>query len=483
MTVGVYGGPYQYAGSGSQATFAYGCKIFAEEDLRVLVTGPDLVDTLQVLNVDYTVTGVGDEGGGNVVFEAGSIPAANEAVTINRVLPLTQLTDLRNWGPDNREVLEQMVDRSIMMHQQIGELLARVPRMREGLDQGGLDLTLPDPVAGAPIGFNDDGDGLTSNPSGITSAVAAAATAAAAEIAAEAARAAAEAAAAGVNLPSITVADADKLLIVKAAGDGYELTANAIESFIQSFLGAVSAEAARNHIKAPPALGHREGLVPRYKDGNEIYLGAGEIEIDGLLCALSGETAFEVDAGGALSANNDYFVGFSQPSSGNALSASEFIVTGTPPTYSASKRGFYDAGGAAIFQQFRTDGSGNVDPASTWTGPNGCIYSHSAIIILNDATPATSPEVISAGVHAWGAPVLCGGFASAQHAAAAQTMFIQTGGGATAVQLTTPAAAGPTSVPWAVTTNASDQIRHYSTDGTWSTYIIRLVCRTLPAGI
>ena len=59
----------QLSANGTVVDFAYTFKIFDDSDLKVILTDSDGVDTVQVLTTDYTVSGVGTDGGGNVTFE------------------------------------------------------------------------------------------------------------------------------------------------------------------------------------------------------------------------------------------------------------------------------------------------------------------------------------------------------------------------------------------------------------------------------
>ena len=57
-----------YSGNGSNDTFVYGFKIFAESDLQVIIRSSTGTETTKTITTHYTVTGVGDASGGNVVF-------------------------------------------------------------------------------------------------------------------------------------------------------------------------------------------------------------------------------------------------------------------------------------------------------------------------------------------------------------------------------------------------------------------------------
>jgi hypothetical protein len=105
-----------YPGDDSGDVFAYTFKIFAAGDLVVTLRASG-VDTVQTLGVDYTVSGAGAVDGGNVTMV--TPPATGETLFIERVLPMTQVTDLRNTGSFLPESIENTLDRAAMIAQQL----------------------------------------------------------------------------------------------------------------------------------------------------------------------------------------------------------------------------------------------------------------------------------------------------------------------------------------------------------------------------
>ncbi len=111
MTVSSTINAISYTGNSILTTFAYPYKIFADTDLQVYVNG-----ILKTLTTDYTVTGAGNVGGGNVVF--GAAPAA-APITIKRVVATTQLTDYVAGDSFPAETHEAALDRLTMICQQL----------------------------------------------------------------------------------------------------------------------------------------------------------------------------------------------------------------------------------------------------------------------------------------------------------------------------------------------------------------------------
>lgn len=159
-----------YVGNGNVDTYAYSFRIFDETDLLVTVRNTSDVETTLVLTTDYTVTGVGDAGGGNVVLvnsgqawlDGGGDLLTNYALTIRRVRPLTQTTDIRNQGSFFPETHEDSFDHAIMIAQQLDETLDRSTTLPETIAASEFDNTLPTDIVGSlntVLMTNATGDG------------------------------------------------------------------------------------------------------------------------------------------------------------------------------------------------------------------------------------------------------------------------------------------------------------------------------------
>ena len=114
-----------YSGDGSTTTFAYVFKIFATSDLQVIIRSATGVELLKQIDTDYTLTGVGNTSGGNVVFESGKIPTNTETVVLIRNVPQTQAIDYIANDPFPAETHEEGLDRATMTIQQMQEELDR----------------------------------------------------------------------------------------------------------------------------------------------------------------------------------------------------------------------------------------------------------------------------------------------------------------------------------------------------------------------
>lgn len=151
----------KYLGNSAVDTYAYTFIVFKKEDIRVIETDDEGVETVLVLDVDYTVTGVRQPAGGAVIRTAGNLPTGY-TWTIRRVVELTQETDIRNQGDFFPEAHEDQFDKLVMADQQQQEEIDRSIKLPESILTSDFDPTLPTDVGtpGRAIVVNSTGDGL-----------------------------------------------------------------------------------------------------------------------------------------------------------------------------------------------------------------------------------------------------------------------------------------------------------------------------------
>ncbi|RVI69356.1 hypothetical protein CN187_09160 [Sinorhizobium meliloti] len=163
-----------YSGNGVTTAFDYDFRITNEAHVRVVRGNADNTETTLVLGADYSVTGVGDAGGGQIICT--SAPSSTQTITLLRDVPFVQETDLENQGAYLAQVIEDALDLAVMRDQQL----------KEGVDRAHK----------APFGEEGSTFSASDVRNAHTNAAAAAASAAAADAAADdAADSAAEAAA------------------------------------------------------------------------------------------------------------------------------------------------------------------------------------------------------------------------------------------------------------------------------------------------
>lgn len=121
------------AGNGSKTDFNFSYRVLDKEHLYVVVRDDTtLIDTVQTLDVDYAVEGVGVRSGGTVIY--GTPPASGETSIIERQVPYLQLYDFRNNLGDYRpRTLEDAIDYLMMAIQQANGTIASLTSSGTGI--------------------------------------------------------------------------------------------------------------------------------------------------------------------------------------------------------------------------------------------------------------------------------------------------------------------------------------------------------------
>src|SRR4029078_5214955 len=110
MTLSTTASRVSYAGNGSLASFVFAFKIWAPSDLKIyLRDSTTLVDVLQTLTTDYTVSVASYPSSRSVVFN--TPPPSGRIVVILRDGATTQALDLFANGAFAAENMETALDR------------------------------------------------------------------------------------------------------------------------------------------------------------------------------------------------------------------------------------------------------------------------------------------------------------------------------------------------------------------------------------
>lgn len=142
MTISSTSHRMDYTGNGATSSYSYNFRIFSDTDLLVTKRDTSNIETTLVLNTDYTVSGAGDSNGSITLT---TVLALNNHLTIRRVRPLTQGTDIRNQGDFYAEIHEDAFDHFVMIDQQQQEEIDRSIRLPETVT--GVDANMPIPEA------------------------------------------------------------------------------------------------------------------------------------------------------------------------------------------------------------------------------------------------------------------------------------------------------------------------------------------------
>jgi len=137
----------QYNGNASTTIFAYDFKILAEGDINVYLGTPVAAPTtwtLQTLTTHYTVSGVGEAGGGNITFVTAP-PSGTGNVFFERSTAQTQSTDYVENDPFPADTHEDALDRATVQIQELQEEIDRCFKLGDPAnpvpDSGTVNLT------------------------------------------------------------------------------------------------------------------------------------------------------------------------------------------------------------------------------------------------------------------------------------------------------------------------------------------------------
>lgn len=205
MTVNTSTARDSYAGNGSTTAFTGNFKIFKKTEVRVvLVVNSTGVETVQVVDSDYTVSGLGAD---THTVTMTTAPATGETLILLRNIPLEQQYDYTELGKFPAESHEENLDRIVMMVQQLNEEQQRAIQL--AITTTLTDITFPNASAGKAIKWNSAGDDLensTNNFDDIVTDATAQATAAAASASAASTSATASATSATASAASAAAA-------------------------------------------------------------------------------------------------------------------------------------------------------------------------------------------------------------------------------------------------------------------------------------
>lgn len=151
----------QYVGNGATTAFSFPYLFLDNSHLRAtrteIATG---IDTLLVLTTDYTITGANQPNGGTVTLNVA--PTSGQRITIERIVPLTQLIDYKRADKFPADTHEGALDKLTMALQQVGAggaTLDRALRYR-ATEPAGFTAELPDKDSrkNKIIGFDANGN-------------------------------------------------------------------------------------------------------------------------------------------------------------------------------------------------------------------------------------------------------------------------------------------------------------------------------------
>ena len=153
----------QYTASSSQTTFSVPFEFFSDADLLVIHTNSGGVDTTLSLSsnptlvTQYSVSGAGETGGGNITLGSGA--TAGDTYTIQRNLALERTTDFPTSGTFPIETLNTELDKIIALLQQAEVKINLTPKASSSTSTA-FGLTFPELVANKLLTVNSAGNAL-----------------------------------------------------------------------------------------------------------------------------------------------------------------------------------------------------------------------------------------------------------------------------------------------------------------------------------
>lgn len=158
MTVQSQTQKVQYNGNGVTLTFQVPFYFLENSHVAVYHTDALGTDTLWVEGTQYTLAGALNPSGGVIVVNIAYVPLALEYLTIAREVPFTQPT---NYVENNRfdsDVIEEDLDRSVMIDQELREMIGRCFTLP--ITTKITNFNLPLPVSNELLGWNSTADAL-----------------------------------------------------------------------------------------------------------------------------------------------------------------------------------------------------------------------------------------------------------------------------------------------------------------------------------
>lgn len=150
----------QYTATAGQTVFPYDFEIFDDDHVIVKRTRSGTTTTL-TKTTDYTVSGVGVQGGGNITLVSGA--TLNDMMTLYRDVPVERTSDFTTAGDFLAATLNRELDLFAMMMQQIERDLVRAVRLKIEDTSESLELPLASTRASKFLAFDADGSAIAAD--------------------------------------------------------------------------------------------------------------------------------------------------------------------------------------------------------------------------------------------------------------------------------------------------------------------------------
>jgi|SRR6056300_82728 len=161
MTIPVNDRRIQYTATAGQTIFPYDFKIDANTEITVLQTinATSVTNTL-TLTTEYTVSGVGDAGGGNITLVTGA--SLNDTITIVGNTPLSRVTDFNQAGDFLVSDLNNQLDKITNILQENKTNTDRAVKLKDEDTTSVLEIPTATNRASKFLAFDASGNAIAS---------------------------------------------------------------------------------------------------------------------------------------------------------------------------------------------------------------------------------------------------------------------------------------------------------------------------------
>lgn len=146
-----------YGGNGSTASFAIPFMFMRDEDIEVVLTDIEGLESVQTISTDYQLSGEGEQTGG--VCTMNIPPEGGQTLVIRRSPAIVQEVDYVENDAFPAATHEAALDKLTMICQALTERLDRTITFRVSSAVTGVEL--PEPDAGRVLAWNEGGDNLS----------------------------------------------------------------------------------------------------------------------------------------------------------------------------------------------------------------------------------------------------------------------------------------------------------------------------------
>ena len=146
-----------YGGNGSTTTFAIPFMFMCDDDIEVVLTDTEGLESVQTISTDYQLSGAGDQSGGACTMSVP--PEGGQILVVRRSPAMIQEVDYVENDAFPAATHEAALDKLTMICQALSERLDRTINFKVSSAVSGVEF--PEPVAGRVLAWNTDENNLS----------------------------------------------------------------------------------------------------------------------------------------------------------------------------------------------------------------------------------------------------------------------------------------------------------------------------------